>query len=94
MRVVVSILNSRNYLQSGLMKSFQVRRVAENMLNKPTMCSPPAWGLGEGLTTESKCPSCYEMLHRTSELAGSCEHGNELPGSIKGEEFLDYLSDC
>jgi hypothetical protein len=36
---------------------------------------PPAWRLGEGLTT--------------SELAGSCEHGNENSGSIKVEEFLE-----
>jgi len=26
-------------------------------------------------------------------MAGSCEHGNEFPGSIKGREFLEYLSD-
>jgi hypothetical protein len=25
-------------------------------------------------------------------VAGSCEHGNEPSGSIKGGEFLDYLS--
>jgi hypothetical protein len=25
-------------------------------------------------------------------MAGSCEHGNEPSGSIKCEEFLDYLS--
>jgi hypothetical protein len=25
---------------------------------------------------------------------GSCEHGNEPSGSIKGVEFLDWLSDC
>jgi hypothetical protein len=24
-------------------------------------------------------------------VAGSCEHGNELSGSIKGGECLDYL---
>jgi hypothetical protein len=24
----------------------------------------------------------------------SCEHGNEPSGSMKGREFLDYLSDC
>jgi hypothetical protein len=35
----------------------------------------------------------YEMLNSASNLAGSCEHGNEPSGSIKGEEFLDYLSD-
>jgi len=26
-------------------------------------------------------------------VAGSCEHCNEALGSIKGKEFLDYLSD-
>jgi hypothetical protein len=26
-------------------------------------------------------------------VAGSCEHSNEPLGSIKGEEFLDKLSD-
>jgi hypothetical protein len=26
-------------------------------------------------------------------VADSCEHGNEPSGYVKGEEFLDYLSD-
>jgi hypothetical protein len=26
-------------------------------------------------------------------VVGFCEHGNELSGSIKDGEFLDYLSD-
>jgi hypothetical protein len=26
-------------------------------------------------------------------VAGSCEHGNELSGSIKGEKLLDQLCD-
>jgi hypothetical protein len=25
-------------------------------------------------------------------MAGSCEHGNEPFGSVKGREFLDYMS--
>jgi len=25
---------------------------------------------------------------------GSCEHGNEPSGSIKGGGFIDYLSNC
>jgi hypothetical protein len=29
------------------------------------------------------------MLHKASDFAGSCEHDNELPGSIKGGEFFD-----
>jgi hypothetical protein len=49
-----------------------------------------AWGLGEGLRTHHyKKTACYEMLHKTFELAGSYEHGNEPSGSIKGGEFLD-----
>jgi hypothetical protein len=27
-------------------------------------------------------------------VAGSCEHGNEDSGSIKGGEFLNWLNDC
>jgi hypothetical protein len=26
-------------------------------------------------------------------VAGSCEHGNEPPGYIKGREFIEQLSD-
>jgi len=37
--------------------------------------------------------ACYEMLHSDSKLGGSCEHGNEPSGSLKGTKFLDYLSD-
>jgi len=54
----------------------------------------PVWRLGEGfITIHFKCPVCYEMLRRASDLARSWEHGNEPVGSIKGEEFLDSLSD-
>jgi hypothetical protein len=28
-------------------------------------------------------PTCNEMLDKTSDLSGSCEHGNELSDSIK-----------
>ena len=28
------------------------------------------------------------------QVAGCCECGNEISGSIKGEEILDYLRDC
>jgi hypothetical protein len=55
----------------------------------------PAWGFEEGLTTpHRKRKASYEMLHRASELEGFFVHGNEHSGSIKGGEFLDYLSDC
>jgi hypothetical protein len=33
-------------------------------------------------------PVCCEMLQRASELAGSCEQGNELLGSVRREELL------
>jgi hypothetical protein len=26
-------------------------------------------------------------------VAGSCEHGNDISGSLRGGEFLEYLSD-
>jgi hypothetical protein len=51
----------------------------------------PPWGLGKGPTTPVlKKSFCYEMLHRAlvKPVAGSCEYGNELSGSIKGGEFL------
>jgi hypothetical protein len=28
------------------------------------------------------------------QVVGFCEHSDEPPGSVKGREFLDYLSDC
>jgi hypothetical protein len=64
-------------------------RVAANS-GQPKKGGPPASGLGVGLTTHHpKKTVCYEMLHRASDLAGSCEHGNETLGSIKGGKFLD-----
>jgi len=27
-------------------------------------------------------------------VSGYCEHSHEFMGSIKGREFLDWLSDC
>jgi len=48
------------------------------------------WGFGEGITPHRKIPPRYEMLHRASELEGSCEHGNEHLGAIKGGKFHDW----
>jgi len=36
-----------------------------------------------------KNPASYEMSHRASELASSCEELNEPPVSLKVREFLD-----
>jgi len=46
--------------------------------------------LGKGLTTpHHEKPACHEILHRTVEfMVGSCEHGDEPLGSMKGGEFL------
>jgi hypothetical protein len=46
-------------------------KAARNILNKQSLTADKGWS-----------PSFrYEMLHRTSELAGFCEHGNEHSGS-------------
>jgi hypothetical protein len=45
--------------------SLQIWAVAANILNKQSQ------------STRGGPPACYEMLHRTSEKAGSREHGNE-----------------
>jgi hypothetical protein len=60
----------------------QIWMVAANISKRG---NPPAWELGEGLTTpHCKKPACYEMLHMTPELVGTCEHSNETSGFIKG----------
>jgi hypothetical protein len=67
------------------------RVVIPNVLNKQSRTIDkrrfPAWELGEGLTTHHKQPASYEMLHRISDFAGSCEHGNEPADSTKVGEF-------
>jgi hypothetical protein len=71
--------------------------VAENILNKQLRAAdkgwPSAWRLGEVLTTpHRKDLCCYEMFtQRWGQVAGTCECGNELSGSIKCGKFLDYL---
>jgi hypothetical protein len=35
-----------------------------------------------------------ELAQDMDQVAGSCKCGNELPGSIKCGEFLDYLRNC
>jgi hypothetical protein len=37
--------------------------------------------------------SLLRNVTQASELASSCEHGNEPSGCIKGGKFLDYLND-
>jgi hypothetical protein len=66
----------------------QVWKLAVNISNKQSRTTAREWssslGLSGGLTTLRIKPSCYEMLHRASDLEGSCENGNEPSGSIKG----------
>jgi hypothetical protein len=66
----------------------EVWRVAANILNnlsrQQTMGGARAWDLGEGIATpHRKNPGSYEILHRTSDLASSCESGNEPSGFHK-----------
>jgi hypothetical protein len=63
----------------------------EGSREQPIMGGPSVSGLGEELTTRrrEKKKTCYEMLHGLSELAGSCEYGNEPSCFIKGGEFND-----
>jgi hypothetical protein len=79
-------------------EGLQICRIAGNTFNRSHVQlrrgGPPAWELGGELTTPyRKIFAYYEMIHRVSDLAGLCKHGNELSGSIKGEIFLDQLSD-
>jgi hypothetical protein len=45
----------------------------------------------EGIGSES-VDWIHLVLDRTRR--GVLEHGNELPGSVKGDEFLEYLRYC
>ena len=56
----------------------------KNIRGQPTRGGPPAWGLGEVLTTPRRkmyhVKKCSRRKPRTS---GTCECGNELSGFIK-----------
>jgi hypothetical protein len=45
------------------------------------------WKEGEGCKLDSSASG-------QGQVAGSCGHDNELSSSIKGGEFLEWLSDC
>jgi hypothetical protein len=41
-------------------------------MNRGYMEGPVAWELGEGVATSNRyVPTCYNVLHRASELVGS-----------------------
>jgi len=51
-------------------------------LNKQSQTADQGWSSslgvwGEGLTTPRRKKIMLRILHRASELAGCCEHGNE-----------------
>jgi hypothetical protein len=56
----------------GQRNGLQVRRVAVNMsniLSKKTSSGPPAWGVGEVLTTpHHKILRCYETFYKALDL--------------------------
>jgi hypothetical protein len=69
----------------------QLWKVDGNMLNKqlrgPTRGGPPAWGLGDGVTTRLRRTGLLRNV--TQGLGSCCVYDNEPSGSIKGWEFLD-----
>jgi len=46
-------------------------------------------GRGDNNSSQTKSNLFRNVTHRALESAGSCEHGNEPSGSVKGMEFLD-----
>jgi hypothetical protein len=72
----------------------RIKEITANIMNKRSRTGgkgwSSSWGLGEVLATPyCKKASCYEMLHRASDLADACGHGDEPSRYIKGGIFLD-----
>jgi hypothetical protein len=72
----------------------QMWKVAADILNKQSRTADMGLSSSSGVRCELTAPhrersACYEMLHSTSDLAGSWEHGDEPSSSIKGGELLD-----
>jgi hypothetical protein len=51
-------------------------------------------GVGQGVEAHRKKPASYGMLHSASDLAGSCEHGNEPSGftNLKQNKALHVVT--
>ena len=73
-------------------------RVAANKLNMQSRTANKGWSysLGVGRGANNSSPVKKKLLRIThgqgassGQLAGACEYGNELSGSIKCGEFLD-----
>jgi len=63
----VALTTAWRVLRLRMKEQSPVRRVAANVLNKQSLTAdkggPPAWGLGEVLTTpHRKYATCYEMF--------------------------------
>jgi len=66
----------------------------EKMMNMLLWTADKGWssslGIGRGASNfYRKKTACSETLHSVADLAGFCEHGNELSGPIKGGKFLE-----
>jgi len=69
-----------NHAFSDLFMEFIGRIYWISHYGQPTRCDPPAWGLGEGITTpyhKKLVTKCH-----TRPRASSCEHGNEPSGNF------------
>jgi hypothetical protein len=68
--------------------------VATNIPNNQSRTDDKGWssslGIGRGATNPSPQKDQLVMMCYTDprNLMGSCEHGNELSGSMEGTEFL------
>jgi len=71
----------------------KLRKYCVSSHGQPTRGVLIAWELGWELRALiAKIQHFNKILVRTSDLACCFEHGNEPLGSLKGEEFVDWLS--
>jgi hypothetical protein len=48
----------------------------------------------DGIDTVWEVVHWIHLTQDRGQWRALCEHGNELPSSMKGREFLDWLSEC
>jgi len=70
---------------------FHIWKVSANLLDKQLQTPDKRWSCsleaGRGLiTSRRKKAAHFEMLHRSSDLEGSCENNGGPSSHVKGEE--------
>jgi hypothetical protein len=61
-------------------------RVAADILVKQSRTADEGWSSMLRITHKARC---FLWRQNNPEVAGTCEYGNELSGSIKYEEFVN-----